>query len=191
MWSSNVEIKIKGPVFSTGVFTSWLSRTLLWLKVDGAMPRMNPCTDKNYKGVTSKKDVNQTQSAHSHTHSWEEFIIQNNWNQLCGCTIGGTVYLKAELRCMVTGEWTTLRMKQTSCFKRVALLFVVCKCLIQQKWQINSRIERDIWLYLVRRDWQERSNGSQHCSWQHIHISLGRTPRCSQFAELLCRGLKM
>lgn len=46
-----------------------------------------------------------------------------------------------------------------------------------------------IWRYLLRRDWQETNNGSQRCSWQHIRISLGQTPRCSQFAKPLYRGL--
>lgn len=33
------------------------------------------------------------------------------------------------------------------------------------------------------------SSGSRRCSWRHIRTSPGRTPRCSQFVELLRGGL--
>lgn len=145
---------------------------------------ITPCTNKNYNGVIcpadvrckterrEKKDLKTMSiivSPHTHTTPPKKLLIR--------CSVVGTL----------TSQGNNNISNQRGNVKR--LHSWSADGFTWEKWQIKTKAERNVGLYLVRRDWQEQSNGSQHCSWQHIRISPGQTPRCSQFVGLLHRGL--
>lgn len=76
---------------STGVFSIWLIRLLLRLRVGRVGGHQTLCTNKNDKVRICPAEWGRCQSAHSlhtPTKSWHKRLInQNKWNHLCGFTV--------------------------------------------------------------------------------------------------------